>query len=68
MAQIRYTIDIFIVYINSILIPVEGLVILKELSERLKEEPELRPLNVVITVRIITLGHILSSKNEKTHS
>ena len=48
-------------------LPVKGLVILKELPERLKEEPELWPLNIVITVRIVTLGHILSSKNEITH-
>lgn len=48
------------------MIPVEGLVILKELSERLKEEPELWPLDVVITVRVLTLGHILSVKFNKT--
>ena len=44
---------------SILFVPVESLVVLEELPECLKEEPELWELDEVVPVRIVRLGHRL---------
>ena len=45
--------------VTVLFLPVESLVVLEELPEGLKEEPELWELYEVVSVRIVRLGHRL---------